>query len=213
MKVSGIILAAGLGKRMGGNKMSAMFRGKPMVEHVIASAKGANLHEIIIVTGFEKVTLLPEGERDKIEAYSFPNPSPLRGEGKGEGYLKFIHNPHFAQGLSTSLKAGINAANGDGALIMLGDMPLITSDDINKIVAFFTSKNDIIVPVHKTEQGNPVLWGRGHFPKLNRLEGDKGAKGLLKPMHASIKEIELSEAILRDFDTQNMLAQSNTIVA
>lgn len=177
MKVTGIILAAGLGSRMGGHKMSALYQGKPMVQRVIASARASNLSEVIIVTGFEKI----------------------------QTEIKIFYNQEFITGIASSIRTGIQAVETEGALILHGDMPLITPFHINTLIASFWKTNDIIVPICQGEQGNPVLWGCEHFSQLLTLEGDRGAKSLLRPLRAFVKHIHMDEAILRDFDTKESL--------
>jgi molybdenum cofactor cytidylyltransferase len=177
MKVTGIILAAGLGSRMGGNKMSALYKGVPMVQAVIMAAKASNLHDIFIITGFETI----------------------------ETEVKTLHNPDYSTGLASSLKVGLSAVKTEGAMILLGDMPLITPFHINTLITSFRKTSDIIVPICNGEQGNPVLWGCEHFAQLLTLEGDSGAKSLLRPLRSFVKHIHMDNAILRDFDTKESL--------
>ena len=94
-----------------------------------------------------------------------------------------VANPDFAQGLSTSLKAGIAAvpAGCDGALVLLGDMPQIEACDLDRLIEAF-APGAIVVPVHEGRQGNPVLWARSPFPgdhaarrRRGRQAADRGA--------------------------------------
>src|SRR5262249_58415650 len=92
--------------------------------------------------------------------------------------LAFVANPDFAEGLSTSLKAGIAAvpAACDGALVLLGDMPRIEALHLDRLIEAF-APGAIVVPVHEGRQGNPVLWPRSLFAEIMQLQGDAGAKG------------------------------------
>src|SRR5580693_10715771 len=76
--------------------------------------------------------------------------------------VKFVRNPDFAQGLASSVKAGVAAVpeTADGAVICLGDMPLISARLIDRLIeAFAPDRGHLIaVPVSDNRRGNPVLW-------------------------------------------------------
>src|SRR5262245_21411766 len=131
-----------------------------------------------------------------------PSPSP---EGGGEtrrvsdGQLSrldvtVVHNPDYATDLASSLKAGIRAvpAECDGVLILLGDMPRITAEHVDRLVDDFADAPEyIVVPVHGARQGNPVIWPRRYFLALLQLEGDTGAKRLIAAHREDVREVEL----------------------
>ena len=81
--------------------------------------------------------------------------------------VQFVHNPDYAQGLSTSLQAGLAAlpANAGGAVVLLGDMPRVSAALIDRLVAAFEPAEDraIVVPTANGRRGNPVLWGSAFF--------------------------------------------------
>ena len=126
-----------------------------------------------------------------------------------------MHNPDFAQGLSTSLKAGVAAAQqADAVLVCLGDMPAIKPATIDRLIAAFNpvEHRSIVVPACKGEWGNPVLWGREHFERLSSLLGDKGARSLIAGLKAEATEVETADqGILLDADTPEALAQLRSI--
>ena len=138
-KIMGLVLAAGKSTRMGANKLLADLGGKPLMRHCVEALLASNVKEIIVVTGNEA-----EGVKDALK--------PLA--------VSFIHNPQFAEGLSTSLKCGIEAvrADADGVLICLADMPLIDATTVNQLVsAFDTAEHrSICVPTYNGIRGNPV---------------------------------------------------------
>jgi molybdenum cofactor cytidylyltransferase len=125
----------------------------------------------------------------------------------------FVHNPRFADGMSTSLHAGIAALpkHHDGALIMLGDMPQVGASDLKALLAAFAAANDrraICVPIRGGRRGNPVLWGAAHFPDIMRITGDAGAKQLLVTHAADIIEVPAeSDGVLVDIDAPADLLQ------
>ncbi len=99
----------------------------------------------------------------------------------GDLKLTLVHNPDFAAGLSTSLRAGVKALpeTVDGALICLGDMPKVDPAVLRALMAAFTGATAICVPVHQGRRGNPVLWGKRYFTEIMGLSGDRGAKSLM----------------------------------
>jgi len=89
-----------------------------------------------------------------------------------------VRNPAFAEGLSSSLKAGLTALppDIDGVLVCLGDMPLVAGRDLDRLIAAFNPLEGraIIVPTRHGKRGNPVLWARRFFPEMAELAGDVG---------------------------------------
>jgi molybdenum cofactor cytidylyltransferase len=190
-RIAGIILAAGRSTRMGTNKLMSVIGDKPMVrmtaEALIASAAGP----VVVVTGHE---------RERVEAA-------LQGLD-----VRFIDNPAYASGLASSLKAGLAAVplDADGAVVALGDMPLVSAQHIDRLISAFSPAEGrtIIVPVHAGERGNPVLWGREHFAEMLGLDGDRGAKVLMERNEDHVTEVAMrSDAVLADFDTPEALAR------
>jgi molybdenum cofactor cytidylyltransferase len=150
-RVAAIVLAAGQSSRMGSNKLLADLGGQPMIRRTVSAMRQA-ADTTIVVTG---------RDAGLIEAALDGLP------------VTFVHNADYAQGLSTSLRAGIAALtpDTDAAVIALGDMPLVSPDVVRKLIAALSpaEHRSICVPVHKGERGNPVLWGRQHFEALSAL--------------------------------------------
>lgn len=187
-RVAAVILAAGQSSRMGSNKLLADLGGQPMIRHTVAAMRQA-ADVTIVVTGRDKGLI----------------------EAALEGLpVTFLHNPDFAQGLSTSLRAGIAALtpDTDAAVIALGDMPLVPPDAVRKLIAAYSpaEHRSICVPVFKGERGNPVLWGRQHFEALIALTGDRGARVLIDQLTDEVVEVAMpDDAVLRDADTPEAL--------
>jgi molybdenum cofactor cytidylyltransferase len=187
-RVAAVVLAAGQSSRMGSNKLLADVGGQPMIRRTVAAMRQA-ADVTIVVTG---------RDQGLIEAALAGLP------------VTFVHNPDFAAGLSTSLRAGIAALtpDTDAAVIALGDMPLVTPDAVRKLIAAYSpvEHRSICVPVFKGERGNPVLWGRQHFEALAALTGDKGARVLFDPLSDEIVDVAMADdAVLRDADTPEAL--------
>lgn len=190
-RVAALVLAAGLSSRMGTNKLLADLHGISLIRRTVESLAA---DQIIVVTGHD-------AEKIKAELQGLP--------------VQFIHNPDYAQGLSTSLKCGLAALGPDidAALICLGDMPLVSKETIRRLIASFSPSDhrSICVPVHNGKRGNPVLWGARHFEAMQSLTGDKGARSLMDECADELVEIELPEAVLLDADTPEALARLRSI--
>ncbi len=187
--VAAVVLAAGLSSRMGRNKLLVDLDGKPLVRRTVEAAAGSAAEPVFVVTGNQA----PE-VRDALSGLA----------------VEFVHNPDFRFGLSTSLKAGIRALPGsaDGVLVLLGDMPAITSSLIDRMIAAFDPQEGraICVATHHGKRGNPVLWDRRFFADILALEGDVGAKHLVAANSELVCEIESGDdAPLTDIDTPEAL--------
>ena len=192
MRIAALILAAGRSTRMGANKLLEILHEKPLVRHVADAARASHASSLVIVTGHEREKLVKA--LSDIDA-------------------RFVENPLYAEGLSTSLKAGLAAIpqDCDGAIILLGDMPLVTPEIINALIV--AAPNDTsklaAVPVYHGEWGNPVLLMRGAFADVSALEGDAGARKYLSAHKARVVEVPVEDqAILLDLDTPEALARA-----
>ncbi|MFZ0397079.1 MAG: nucleotidyltransferase family protein [Methyloceanibacter sp.] len=190
MRIAGLVLAAGRSSRMAPrNKLLETVGGEPMVRHVAAVAIASGTQPVIVVTGHEAAA--------------------VRGALRGLA-VTIVANPDYADGLSTSLRAGLRALPQgiDGALILLGDMPEVESSVLTALVAAFTGESAICVPVRHGRRGNPVLWGSAYFAEMMGLTGDSGAKSLMARHEAHLVEVEVaSDSIFEDVDAPEDLAR------
>jgi molybdenum cofactor cytidylyltransferase len=189
-KVAAVILAAGRSTRMGGpNKLLAEVGGKPLVRIATEQALASKASDVIVVTGYqaEQVEKALQGLK-----------------------IKFARNPDFADGLATSVKAGVAAVpdQADGAVICLGDMPLISAHLIDRLIEAFAPDrgNLIVVPVSDSRRGNPVLWSRRFFNELMTLDGDVGARHLIGKHNEAVAEVPVEgQSAFLDIDTPQAL--------
>jgi molybdenum cofactor cytidylyltransferase len=124
----------------------------------------------------------------------------------GDQAVRYVSNLHFAEGLSTSLIAGISAvaSDADGVLVALGDMPRVDAALVDSLIAAFKPEEgrSICLPVFDGKRGNPVLWARRYLGEMVKLDGDIGAKSLLQANLDAICEVPAtSDAVLADIDT------------
>ena len=192
-RIAAVVLAAGLSSRMGSNKLLSDLNGRALIKHTVERLQVAAIDEVIVVTGHQA---------DEVKAA-------LAGH-----KLRFVHNADYAQGLSTSIKAGIAAVDGyDAAFVCLGDMPLIEAADLNRMIAAFNADEgrSLVAPVLGRKLGNPVLWGQEHFADLMALTGDRGARSLIETRRDQIVEVAVThDGILLDADTPEALAEIKT---
>jgi molybdenum cofactor cytidylyltransferase len=161
--VTAIVLAAGLGRRMGRLKMGLPLGGKPLLRHVVDAALASEADEIMVVLGHAAAELEPY----------LPS----------TGRLRVVHNPDYAVGQSTSVKSAIRALRPEteAVLFLLGDQPTIAPEIINAVIrAFRTGCSPLVQPEFRGTTGHPVLFARPLFVELLMASGDEGGREVLK---------------------------------
>jgi molybdenum cofactor cytidylyltransferase len=198
--VAGLVLAAGRASRYraaGGaepTKLVASYRGKPLVRWAAEAGLASRARPVVVVTGHA---------RAEVE-------TALAGLD-----VRLVHNPDFADGLSTSLRTGLAALDPQvaGAVILLGDMPDASADVIDALIAAFAAAPgaQAAVPVFEGRRGNPALLGRDLFAQAAALTGDEGARGLLQRLDparlvaAPVRDVGVG----RDIDLPGDLLDAN----
>jgi molybdenum cofactor cytidylyltransferase len=190
--IAAVILAAGRSSRMGAeNKLLADVGGKPMVWRVAEAVLKSQARPVIVVVGHQS---------DAVRAA-------LAGLD-----IAIVENPDYAEGLSTSLRRGLDALpdSVDGAVIELGDMPRVSAAEIDRLIAAFNPLEGraICVPTVQGQRGNPVLWGRAFFPEMHQVTGDKGARQLIDSFAEAVCEVPMNgDAVLVDIDEPQALTE------
>lgn len=161
--VAGIVLAAGLSRRFGTNKLIEPFRGKPLLRWTVEAALQSRLASVNVVLGHE---------REKVQAAL----SDLTADPR----LTMTVNDSFADGQSTSIAVGLASIppSCDAAMFMVGDQPLIDGSVIDRLISSFAdSKADsICFPSLANRRGNPVIFGSQFFSELRLLSGENGGR-------------------------------------
>jgi molybdenum cofactor cytidylyltransferase len=188
--VAALILAAGRSERMGGaNKLVATIGGTPLVRIVAEAALASRASPVVAVSGHGAAAV---------------------GAALGGLDVAIVHNPDYAAGLSTSLAAGIAALpkGADGAIVLLGDMPQIDPATIDRLIAALDPGRGIhiVVPTHRGERGNPVVWSAAFFNALKALTGDAGGRHLIAANGRAVASVECGPAVAVDVDTPEALA-------
>jgi molybdenum cofactor cytidylyltransferase len=190
-RLAAIVLAGGQSRRMGHrNKLLIEVDGVAMVARAVDTVSAAGFAPVIAVTGHEA-----ERVRNLL----------------ADRDVAFVHNPDYAEGISTSLRAGIGALGDDvdGALIALGDMPRIRPEQLRELAAAFdpAAGRAICLPTWRGKRGNPVLWARRFFAEMADVSGDVGARHIVGEHPELVWEVEMSDdSVLIDVDSPEALA-------
>lgn len=183
MNFASIVLAAGMATRFGGDKLSAPFRGEPLIHHAIRAARAAPVDRVIVVAG------------PQLDPGSWP----------GAPQVRIVRMTSDA--LSASLNAGIAAAgDADAAFIFLGDMPLIPHGVAGNLAAAL-GNHIAAVPTVNGKRGHPVLLSRAAFPAVTALTGDEGAGRFLRSCGDVVLREVGDPAILIDIDRREDIAR------
>jgi molybdenum cofactor cytidylyltransferase len=189
-RIAAIVLAAGRASRMGSNKLVAELDGEPIVRRTVRAVLGSHARPVVVVTGHEA-----DAVRSALAGFD----------------VRFVHNPDFADGMSTSLRVGLAAAGAvDAALICLGDMPRLRAEHFDAVIDAFRAgdPDGIVVPTYDRKRGNPVLWPRRYFAEIAALSGDVGARALIDRHADQLRLVSIDDpAILVDVDTPAALAE------
>jgi molybdenum cofactor cytidylyltransferase len=182
--IAAIILAAGRSSRMtDACKLMLRFGDSTVIQKTIENVLAGAFAETILVTGHQ---------HREVAALAPP-------------IVKVVHNAVFADGLATSVHAGVKAARTDvdGYLFCLGDMPMIKPATLRLLAQSFNpGAGTIVVPVQGEHDGNPVLFDCGLRNELLRLSGDAGAKRIMRAHPDHVVRVPVDDlGIHQDIDT------------
>ncbi|MBY3048547.1 nucleotidyltransferase family protein [Rhizobium laguerreae] len=183
-----VILAAGKASRMGEggkHKLLAEFDGVPLVRRSALTALAADAASVIVVTGHRRSEI--EAALDGLD-------------------LTFIDNPDHTSGMASSLIAGFSsrdADSADGILIMLADMPAISTAHLDALISAFRNAGGeaVVRAVSRGKPGNPVILPRSLNQAVLRLEGDVGARDIIATSGLPALDVDVGDAALLDVDT------------
>lgn len=190
-RVAAIVLAAGGSSRMGErNKLLVDLAGEPLVARTVDTLLHSHARPVVVVTGHQ---------RDAVEAAL---------DGKD---VTLVHNASWADGMSTSIRAGLDALPDDvaGAMLALGDMPFVRPKDVEALIQAFAPEGGapICVPMHDRKRGHPVVWAKRFFHELHTLSGDVGARAVLDAHMDEVHLVPIEDpGVHVDVDTPEALA-------
>lgn len=171
----GLVLAAGMSRRLGRPKQLLDLGGKPLVAHVVERATASELDRVVVVTGYAGAAV----------AHA------LQGLD-----VAIVENPDFAEGQSTSLIAGMRSlpASCDAIVVLLSDQPMIGSTAIDAAIA---RRRECGEPIVMTGYGgvrsHPILFGCELFAELLQTRGDQGAREIIRGHASDVAVVDSGE--------------------
>ncbi len=180
--VAGVVLAAGSSTRMGRNKLFFALAGETLLRRVVRRAVGAGLDPVIVVTGHE-------GERARAELAGLE--------------CTPVDNPDHALGINTSLRTGISRVpdRAQAAVVLLADMPFVTSAMVTELVAHYRqSSAPLVISAYGDVNAPPMLYDRALFPELQRMTGEGCGRQVVRRHRDEAIALSWPEAALQDMD-------------
>lgn len=194
--ISALVLAAGTSSRMlSANKLLLPFGGRTSLRIVTENLLASGVEDVIVVTGHQS-----ESVQDRL------NDLPVR----------FVYNEGFAEGMTGSIQKGVAAAVGDGYMICLADMPLITANDYAALREGFEKQKRIdhaciCVPAFEGKRGNPVCFSAAYRQAILRQPAGDGCRNLLQLNKAHVYTVDaMTAGIFQDIDTPEAYEQALT---
>jgi molybdenum cofactor cytidylyltransferase len=182
-----VVPAAGVSARMGQNKLLLTFQGKPLIAHAVDTLLGSAVDEVVLVLGHEA-----DKVREKLAGKS----------------VRFVENPNYREGLSTSVRAGIEAvaAHASAIMIYLADQPLLVPEEVNSLIRAFVearkANKSIVVPFFRGQRGNPVILDSAYRQAILDIAGDTGCRRVIKRNPDQVFAVEMeTDHVVRDVDT------------
>ena len=184
-RVTAIVLAAGTSSRMGRPKAIVSVGGRPMLDRTLSNVRDARIEPVVVVLGSHA--------REVRNAVDLSDAS-------------VVENPRFAEGLSSSLRAGLKAVPSDSRFVMvvLGDEPFVDPTTLERLVRRAEEGDGaIFIPTYKGVRGNPVVFDARLASEAERIEGDVGCRGMFPHHLREIREVPVDDpGVLVDIDTE-----------
>jgi molybdenum cofactor cytidylyltransferase len=180
--IAGLVLAAGLSRRMGKAKLLLALDGKPLVRWSV-EALVPHVDVVLVVT--------PPDDRALREALAGLD-------------VRFVTNPRPEAGQGTSIAAGAAAlpAETEAVVIALGDQPRLPAGLVRELLdAFRREGKPIAAPVYRGTQGTPVVFDATLFHELRAVDGDAGARALVRHDPARVTVVKVDTPMPPDVDT------------
>lgn len=181
--IAGVVLAAGLSRRMGRRKLLLDLGGQPVIRLSVEGMAAAGVDELVVV--------VPPDHADLAAALS------------GIDHRLAV-NPAPESGQAGSVVAGIAALSPTvrAALIALGDQPGVPrAVPVGLLTAYKATARPIVAPRYRDGRGNPVLFDASVFPELLRLTGDAGARSVIDADPRRVALVSFDLPMPPDIDT------------
>lgn len=182
------VLAAGQSRRFGASKLLEKIDDVSLVHRAASLARSTSGNYSVLVTGHE-ATKMMQAANDQ---------------------CRFVLvNDRYDEGIGTSIAAAARsvAHTADALLLLLADQPLINREHLDALLAAWSgNSHDIVATAFAGVQGPPVLFPRGSFAALCELEGDSGARALLRDPAYNVSTVWFDAAAI-DIDTPGDLSR------
>ncbi|MFF9125006.1 NTP transferase domain-containing protein [Streptomyces sp. NPDC014889] len=186
-EIAGLVLAAGGGRRLGGRPKALLaHRGRPLVEHAAGTLRAAGCERVHVVVGARSAEVRRRTD--------------LAG-------CVLVENPHWEQGMGSSLRAGLDSLAGTGAraaVVLLVDQPGVSAEAVARVRAAYRDEGSLVSAAYGGVRGHPVLLGAAHWGGVAAsATGDRGARAYLRAHDGSITLVECGDvAQAYDIDTE-----------
>ena len=180
--VAGVVLAAGSSTRMGRNKLFFELDGETLLRRIVLRAIDAGLDPVLVVVGHE-------GARARAELAGLP--------------CTPVDNPEHALGVNRSLRTGISHVpeRARAAVVMLADMPFVTSRMVATLVARYREgTTPLVISAYGDVNAPPMLYDRALFPELQRMEGEGCGRQVVRRHRHEAVAVSWPPAALQDID-------------
>ncbi len=196
--ITAIVTAAGMSTRMGTqNKLLLPLKGKALFLHLVDALIAANVEEVIVVSGHENKAV---------------------EQALGDRQVQIVFNKDYALGLTTSIQAGVRNLKPkcEGFLVCLSDMPFVTTDYLNAIVATFKNlakdKAHIVIPKVGEKRAHPILFSKHFAQAILDHKVMTGCKGVIQNNNSAISFVNFKDTQFNiDIDTEEEYNNLNTI--
>jgi molybdenum cofactor cytidylyltransferase len=179
-----IILAAGNSTRMGEPKQLMMYKNKTFLQHIIGEAKNALLDPVICITGY-KENLITKS---------------ISGMG-----VSVVYNMYWPEGMGSGISAGIKQlllSDVDSVVLAVSDQPYVSADLFRTMTEWKDkSGKGIVACTYAGTLGTPVLFTKDYFDRLQSLNGNNGAKNIVKINLPDVCPVEFEKGSV-DIDTK-----------
>ncbi|GMW01141.1 MAG: hypothetical protein AMXMBFR84_22780 [Candidatus Hydrogenedentota bacterium] len=179
-----VVLAAGLSRRMGSQKLLLPYNGRPLVMHIVQQLQKSKIDGIIVVTGYmanEIMRVLPQSA------------------------CKFVNNEHYQEGMLSSVRAGLRAVplEAEAFMVVLGDQPSLRTPVVNQLIdGYRATSKSIVVPAHRNDTGHPIVISTSHRDAILTEFNETGLRGLIYGNPDQVYRLPVEdEGVLRDMDT------------
>ena len=184
-QIYGLVLAAGMARRMGSTKQLLPFGDRTILQTVVDTLSGADLAGVVVVLGHDA-----DAVRESLH---------------GQPVLCCV-NDAYREGMFSSVLCGLHhlPADADAVLIALGDQPQIELKVVQAVVrAYRGGDRGIVIPISGGKRGHPVLINLSRYrDEILSLSGDEGLKPVMRGHPQDTLEVPVDdEGILRDLDT------------